>query len=137
MAAIAKLSSGVRPADIPERQITTRLGETRVAGDPVRFDPTSGTFVLATTVDATTADFYGILLEGGIAGEYRTAIARGKIAGFDLSALNFGATVQLGRTGGLDTVTDATAGAVNVAVGQVVPATGNGATPFDKIVEVG
>ncbi len=138
MADIAKLSSGIRPADIPERQITTRLGEARAQGDVVRLDPASGAFLGADTTSATSANFYGVLLEGGIAGEYRTAVSRGKVAGFDLATLGYGANVQLSRTTGqLADTTDATTGATNAVVGKVVPATANGAPPFDKILEVG
>ncbi len=138
MADIAKLATGIRPADIPERQKTSRLAENCAAGDAVRFDGANGTFTGANTTDATEADFYGILLEGGIAGEYRTAVAKGLIAGFDLTPLGFGATVYLGRTDkAIATTADATAGAVNTVVGQVVPGTANGNPPFDKLLEVG
>lgn len=131
MATVAKLAAGVRPADIPERQLTTQLGATLAQGAAVKLDATNGTFVAA---DATTAavPIY-ILLEGGIAGEYRTGVQRGKLAGFDLSALSFGARVHVGAGGTVDTV----AGAANSNIGTVIPATGNGAAPFDKILEVG
>lgn len=135
MAAIAKLSSGVRPADIPERQLTTQLAETCAQGDVVRLDTTNGTFTGAngTTTGEADAPLY-ILLEGGIAGEYRTGVSRGKIAGFNVSALNFGASVFLSDT---DKTLADVAGTVSTVVGQVIPATGNAAQPFDKIIEVG
>lgn len=138
MATIAKLPSGVRPADIPERQHTTRCAVEIAAGAAVRLDPATGEWRPASTVDAASANFYGILLEHGYAREYRTAVGRGKIAGFDLSAVGQGGNVQLGRTAGtLADATDATAGAVNVAIGKVVPATADGYPPFDKLLEVG
>lgn len=131
MATVSKLSTGVRPADIPERQLTTQLGGTLANGAIVKLDTTNGTFVAA---DGTTAavPIY-VLLEGGIAGEYRTGIQRGKIAGFDVSALAFGARVHAGAGGTLDTA----AGTANSNIGTVIPATGNAAQPFDKIIEVG
>lgn len=130
MAAIAKLSTGVRPQDIPERQLTTRLAYNGTQGDLVRLDATNGTWVQA---DATTAATVYVLLESGVSGEYRTGIARGKIAGFDLSAVAFGASVHAGATGTLDTV----AGTANSNVGKVIPMTANGGPPFDKVLEVG
>ena len=130
MAPIAKLATGIRPAEQSERQLTTRLGATLAQGDVVKLDGTNGTFIAA---DATTAAKTWILLEGGIAGEYRTGVSRGKIAGFDLSAVAFGASVHAGAAGALDTVI----GTANGNIGTVIPATANGTPPFEKILEVG
>jgi hypothetical protein len=134
---IGKLSTGIRPADIPERQITAALAENCEAGDAVRLDTANGTLTKANTTSAAEARFYGILLEGGIAGQFRTAVRRGRVAGFNLASLAHDADVFLGRTdGAIADAADATAGAVNVTIGRVVPATANGAPPYDKILEV-
>lgn len=140
MADIAKLSTGIRPADIPERQHTAQLAETCANGDLVRFDLTNGTITGANgsaAGEAGGADGLGpigILLEGGIAGEWRTFIERGKVAGFNVSGLNFGAPVYASNTD--KTLGDA-AGTFSRIVGRVIPATANGTQPYDKIVQVG
>lgn len=140
MADIAKLSSGVRAAEQSERQHTSQLAETCAQGDLVRFDLTNGSITGANgsaAGEAGGADGLGpigILLEGGIAGEYRTFIERGKIAGFNVSALNFGAPVYASNT---DKALADAAGTFSRIVGRVIPATGNAAQPFDKIVQVG
>lgn len=137
MAAISKLSTGVRPAGIPtdDDQLTTKLAETMAQGDVARLDTTNGTFTGAngTTTGEAAAPLF-ILLNGGIAGEYVTGVRKGKIAGFDLSGLNFSAAVYLSDTD--KTLADA-AGTVSTVVGRVIPATGNAAVPFDKILLVG
>ena len=133
MAVIAKLSTGVRPAMDSERQHTTRLGATLAQGAAVKYDA-NGQFVATSSADAVGA-FYGILLEGGIAGEYRTAFAKGKIAGFDLSGLAHGANVFVSATSGsIDTVAS---GTQTGAVGRVIPGTANGYPTFEKLLEVG
>jgi hypothetical protein len=135
MAVIAKLSTGIRPADIPERQLTVQLAEACAQGDVVRLDATNGTFTGANGSSTAEADgpLY-ILLEGGIAGEYRTGVQRGKIAGFDLSGVAHGASVFLSNT---DKSLDTAAGTVSTVVGQVISGTANAAQPHDKILEVG
>jgi hypothetical protein len=132
MAAISKLSTGVRAADIPERQHTAQLSATLANGAIVQFNATNGTLEAASDV-ATPLSPRGVLLEGGVAGEYRTMVERGKIAGFDVSALNHGVAVYAGASGALDTATGASA----PALGRVIPATANAAQPHDKIVQVG
>jgi hypothetical protein len=136
MADIAKGSAGIRPAGIPERQRTLQLAESCAAGDAVRLDTANGRITKANTTSAAEARFYGILLEGGIAGEWRTVVRRGLIAGFDLGGLAYDADVHLGRTdGAIADTADATAGAVNVVVGRVFPAPAE--SPYGKMLEVG
>ena len=132
MAAISKLSTGVRPIGLPGdyEQVESRLGETLVAGDAVRFD-TNGHFTGANGTTTTENNWVGILLTGGVSGEPATAIYAGEIAGFDLSGLAFGATVYLSDTD--KTLADA-AGTVSTAIGKVYP--GLASTTFDKILKV-
>lgn len=134
MADIAKLSSGIRPIGIPGdyEQCESKLGETLAAGDLVRLD-TNGYFTGANGLDTTENNFVGILLTGGIAGEPASAIEKGKVAGFDLSALAFGASVFASNT---DKTLGTTAGTAPVVVGKVYPGRASGAT-FDKVLKVG
>lgn len=134
MAAISKLSTGIRPIGLPGdyEQVESRLAETLAAGDLVRLDATTGRFTGANGTDATEANFVGILLTGGIAGEAATAISAGEVAGFDLSGLNFGAPVYASDTD--KTLADA-AGTVSTVVGRVYPGLAGGTT-FDKILKV-
>ena len=134
MAAVAKKTTGIRPIDLPGdyEQEESRLAETLAAGDLVRLDATTGEFTGANGTTATEANFVGILLTGGIAGEYVTAITAGKVEGFDLSGLTFGAPVYASDTDkGLDTV----AGTVSTVIGRVYPGRASGAT-LDKILKV-
>ena len=135
MAAISKLSTGVRAADIPERQLTTALAETMAQGDVARLDATNGTFTGAngTTTGEAKAPLY-ILLTGGVAGEFVTGVERGKIAGFDLSARSFGDPIYLSDTD--KTLADA-AGTVSTVVGRVIAGTASATQPYDKLLEVG
>lgn len=135
MANIAKLSTGVRPAGIqPDAdQLTLPADEAIVAGDAVRIDPTSGRFTKGNTTSAAEARIYGIAVNNAVAGLAVTTVRKGKVAGFDLSAVGYGADVSLGRTdGSLADATDATAGAVNLVVGKAIPVGGTS----DKILLV-
>lgn len=134
MAAIAKLSTGVRPLGIPGdyEQVESKLAETLAEGDAVRLDASTGGFTGANGTDTTENRFVGVLLKGGIAGEYVTAIYAGEVAGFDLSALSFGDPVYLSDT---DKTIATTAGTVSTVVGRVYPGRASGAT-LDKILKV-
>lgn len=134
MANISKLSTGIRPIGLPGdyEQETTLLGETCAAGDLVRFD-TSGNFTGANGTSTTENNWVGILLTGGIAGEAATAICKGKVAGFDVSALAFGASVFASDT---DKTLGDVAGTASAVVGKVYPGKASGATR-DKILKVG
>lgn len=134
MADISKKTTGIRPIDLPGdyEQEESRLGETLAAGDVVRLDATTGEFTGANASSATEGNFVGILLTGGIAGEYATAICAGKVEGFDLSGRSFGDPVYLSNTD--KTLADA-AGTGTYIVGRVYPGRASGAT-LDKILKV-
>jgi hypothetical protein len=139
LAVIAKKSTGVRPIGIPGdyEQIEGKLGATLAAGDAVKFDTSTGFFVSASSADVPgTSHVVGILLTGGIAGDYATVLEKGEIEGFDLSALSFGNRVFLsGTAGAIDTATSGT----EQVVGRVYPGRAGalGTATFDKILKVG
>jgi hypothetical protein len=103
---------------------------------PVRIDGATGKFTLANGTTATEADLYGISTNTITirAGMTVTAIRRGVLDGFDLSAKNYGAAIFLSDTDGR--LGDA-AGTVSVKVGRVIPvfATTFGNSP-DKVLSV-
>lgn len=136
MADIAKLATGVRPAGIqPDAdQLTLPAGEAIAAGDAVRIDPATGnTFTKGNTTSAAEARIFGLAANTVVAGLPVTAIRKGKMAGFNLSAVTAGADVSLARTdGGIADTTDATAGAVNLTIGKCIPVGGT----TDKILLV-
>lgn len=133
MADITKLSTGIRPIGLPGsyEQEESKLGETLAAGDLVRLDA-SGFFTGANGTTTTENNFVGILLTGGIAGESASAIFGGKVAGFDLSALAFGAPVYASDT---DKTLGTTVGTVSTIVGRVYPGKASGGT-YDKVLKV-
>jgi hypothetical protein len=135
LAAISKLSTGIRPIDMPGdyEQEESHLAEALAAGDAVRFDA-NGDFTGANGTTTTESNFVGILLTGGVAGEPATAICKGKVAGFDLSALAYGDPVYLSDTD--KTLETTTAATVDVIIGRVYPGRASGATK-DKILKVG
>lgn len=135
MADITRLATGVRPAGIqPDGdQLTLPADEAIVAGDAVRIEPTSGRFTKGNTTAAAEARVFGVAINTASAGLPVTAVRKGKVAGFNLSAAGNGADVSLGRTdGALADATDATAGAVNLVIGKVIPVGGTS----DKILLV-
>ena len=75
MAAISKLSTGIRPIGLPSDNDIQEsvLGETLAAGDAVRWD-TNGAFTGANGTTTTENNWVGILLTGGVAGEPASAI---------------------------------------------------------------
>jgi predicted RecA/RadA family phage recombinase len=98
-------------------QLTMPALEAIEAGAPVRLDPTTGKFRNGNGSDMTEGKFFGIALRSVAAGEAVTALRRGILDGFDLSGLNFGATVYLSDTDGS---ISGTAGTKAVTVGYVV-----------------
>jgi predicted RecA/RadA family phage recombinase len=98
-------------------QLTMPALEAIEAGAPVRLDPTTGKFRNGNGSDMTEGKFFGIALRSVAAGEAVTALRRGILKGFDLSGLNFGATVYLSDTDGS---ISGTAGTKAVTVGYVV-----------------
>jgi hypothetical protein len=117
-------------------QDTQIAAEAITAGAAVRYDTATGQFRNASTVDAPSARVYGIATRTVPVGGAVTAIRKGIVDGLNLDALAYDQAVQLSRNvGAIADATDATAGAVNVAVGRVVPARSNfiGSNP-DKVL---
>lgn len=116
------------------RQMTLPAAEAITAGAPVRLDTSSGKFTNSNGTTAPEARIWGIATRTVVAGEALTAIRNGVMDGFDLSGMNYDATVYLSDTDGrLDTA----AGTVSTVVGRVITATGTTlGTAFDKILSV-
>ena len=133
MADLTVTPADVAPVEIVE-QVTAPANEAINAGQPVRFDTTTGRLALANGTTAAEARAIGIALNTVLTGEPLTAVRRGVIdVGDALDALAFDAPVYVsdtdGTLGGADT--DAT---VDVIVGRVEPAFGN--TTPDKVLRV-
>lgn len=117
----------------PERQLTLPAVEAITAGAPARQD-TAGKWTNANGTTATEAAAYGIVVKTVAAGEYVTAVKRGRLDGFNLSALAYGDPVYLSDTDGR---LSSTPGTQNVQIGIVVSRTGTTlGTANDKILEV-
>lgn len=93
-----------------------------ISGDVVTLDGTTGRAVKA----GTTGAQYGVVLQDAKAGDAVVVMIRGVVAGWNVSALAYGASVFAGASGVLDT-------AGTVAIGIVVPMSEIGS---DKMVEV-
>lgn len=115
-------------------QLTLAAAEAITAGAPVRFNGTTGTFANANGTDMTEGKVYGIATHTVVAGEALTAVRRGIMDGWDLSGLNYWATVYLSDT---DARITGTAGTKAVTVGYVGAATAQvvGASP-DKVLYI-
>lgn len=129
-------NANIKTLDIvgnPIQQHTIKAGGAVRAGAGVRFDATTGKFIEGNAANATNANIVGIALRTRAEGEGVTVIQKGIIAGFDLSGLNFGATVYLSDTTGV--LADAQ-GTVNKPVGRVVPVYGQlpGSTPMKALL---
>jgi len=123
----------IETVGIPERQLSLKTVEAVVAGAPVRQD-TDGLWTNANATTATEAAAYGIVLTSKAASEYVTAVKRGRLDGYNLSALAYGDPVYLSDTDGR---LSSTPGTQNVQVGIVVSRTGTTlGTANDKILEV-
>jgi len=115
-------------------QMTLPAIEAVTAGQAVRLDTSTGKFTKANGSSSGEARIYGIATKTVAAGEPVTAIRKGVMDGFALSALDYDAPIYLSDTDG--TLADA-AGTVSVVVGRVIPATGTTlGTGFDKILFV-
>jgi hypothetical protein len=116
------------------RQMTLPTAEAVTAGAPVRLDASTGKFTNANGSSAGEARIWGIATRTAAAGEALTAIRNGVLDGFDLSSMNYDATVYLSDTDGrLDTA----AGTVSTVVGRVIPGTGvTLGTALDKVLSV-
>lgn len=115
-------------------QMTLPAGEAISAGQAVRLDVSTGLFTKANASSAAEARIYGIAVKTVPAGMAVTAIKKGVLDGFDLSALAYDKAVQLSNTDG--TLADA-AGTVAITMGRVIPGTGTtlGTAP-DKLLLV-
>lgn len=94
-------------------------GEAITAGAPVYRHATTGKYLNSDANGSGTDKVIGVALRTVVAGEPLTA-AKGNaiLGGYDLSGLNFGATVYVSNTVGR--LADA-AGGTSLAVGTVVP----------------
>lgn len=115
-------------------QMTLPAAEAIIAGAPVRLDTANGKFTNANATNANEARIYGIATKTVAAGEALTAIRKGVMDGFDVSALAWDADIYLSDTDGR--IADA-AGTVSTKVGRVIPGTATTlGTAYDKIVFV-
>jgi hypothetical protein len=101
-------------------QMTLPANEAIVAGAPVRLDTTTGRFTNANGTTAPEARIYGLATRTVALGEGLTAIRKGVMDGYAISALAFDAVIYLADTDGR--LGDA-AGTVSVVVGRVIPGT--------------
>jgi uncharacterized protein with beta-barrel porin domain len=112
-------------------QLTLPLGETLAVGDAVRIS-TTGKFTGSNGSTTTENRIYGILASVDPAGAVGTAIRKGVVDGFALTALAYDAIVYLSDTD--KTLADG-AGTVSTIVGRVIPATATTTgTAYDKIL---
>jgi uncharacterized protein with beta-barrel porin domain len=114
-----------------ETQMTLPLGESLAVGDAVRID-TNGKWTGSNGSSTTENRIYGILVSKDPAGAVGTAIRKGVVDGFALTALAYDAIVYLSDTD--KTLADA-AGTVSTIVGRVIPATAPiTGTAYDKLL---
>jgi hypothetical protein len=115
-------------------QMTQPLGETITLGQAARLDVTTGKFTKANATTATEKKAYGLLVGKDGAGAAGTALRKGVVSGYDLSALDYGAKVYLSDADGM--LAD-TPGTIERHVATVIPVfsqtLGN---PADKLLLV-
>lgn len=118
-------------------QMTLPTAEAITAGMAVRLDTTNGKWTKANGSGAAEARAWGVATRTAPSGGALTAIRKGVMDGWDLSALDYDAPIYLSDTDGrLSTV----AGSTSVVIGRVIPGTSTTlGTAFDKIasIEVG
>lgn len=131
MAALTIVANKVSAPRVIEQE-TYPTSVVVTAGQAVRFDTTSGQWVLATTdVAGNCAHVYIALTSAGV-GQPVTAIKQGLLnLGIAMDGIALGASVFLNPAGALG---DA-AGVVSVIAGIVVPAFGSGAN-VDRLLRV-
>ena len=115
-------------------QMTLPAAEAIAAGDAVRLDVTNGKFTKANGTTAAEARIWGIATRTVPAGGAVTAIRKGAMDGWALTALAYDANIFLSDTDGrLSTV----AGTVSTVLGRVIPGTSTTlGVAFDKILSV-
>jgi|SRR5690349_4688319 len=133
MANIAVATAGKIHVVSSIQQLTVPAAEAIVAGAPVRFDTTAGTFTNANGTSAAEARVYGIATASVAAGEPVTAIKRGILDGFTFTQA-YDAAIYLSDTDGR---LGDTAGTVSTVVGRVIPGTATTlGTAYDKLLSV-
>lgn len=134
MTVLALVTSG--KANVMEAQIrkTLPLAETLVVGDAVRQDASNGKWTGANGTTTTENRIWGVLVSVDEAKTVGTAVRKGLVDGFDLSAMAYDADVYLSDT---DKKLDTAAGTVSTKVGRVeaVTATTLG-TAYDKALRI-
>ena len=115
-------------------QMTLPTAEDITAGMAVRLDTTNGKWTKANGSSAGEARAWGVATRTAKSGRALTAIRKGVMDGWDLSALDYDAAVYLSDTDGrLSTV----AGTTSVVIGRVIPGTSTTLrTAFDKLLSV-
>lgn len=115
-------------------QMTLPTAEDISAGMGVRLDTTSGKWTKANGSSAAEARAWGVATRTAKSGMALTAIRKGVMDGWDLSAMAYDDPVYLSDTDGrLSTV----AGTTSVVMGRVIPATSTSlGTAFDKLLSV-
>lgn len=81
-------------------QKTLPAAEAITAGDAVRIDTTTGRFTKSNATLAAEARTWGVAVKTVAAGEPVTAVRKGVLEGYDLSALAYDANVFLSDTDG-------------------------------------
>ncbi len=134
MTALALVTTG--KVNVAEAQIrkTLPLGETLVVGDAVRQDASTGKWTGANGTTTTENRIWGVLVSVDEAGAVGTAVRKGLVDGFDLSAMNYDAPVYLSDT---DKKLDTAAGTVSTVVGRVESGPGTTlGTAADKLLRI-
>jgi hypothetical protein len=115
-------------------QATLPAAEAITAGAPVRIDVTTGKFTNANATTAAEARIYGIATRTVAAGAAVTAIRKGVMDGWAMTAMAYDAAVYLNDTDGR---IGTAAGTVSTVIGRVLPGTSTTlGTVFDKILSV-
>ncbi len=121
----------------PVQKLTLPASEAITCGAPVRIVPSStgaGRWANGNATDTTENDVYGIATRTVVAGETVTAYRKGRLDGFDIAALDYGAILFLSDTDAR--IADA-AGTTVVPIGRVIPGTAvTTGTAYDRILEV-
>lgn len=135
MAIISIGTSDVSMVEIVE-DFHSIAGSTVTPGQFVRFDG-NGQFIPGSVNDAAAAEFGGVAYTFGDTGADMSMMRRGVLnVGNALASVAFGSKIFLGSVAG-EWRTDpfGTAGTVDIEIGTVVPAWGNGGTA-DKLLAV-
>lgn len=118
MAVITVDAAKVAPIDPGQSEIYPMVPAAAVARGDVAYLDSNGKAAAASGAAAGTTKTTGIVLESAGVRQGVSVLRRGKVAGFDVSGMAYGALVYLSDTAGkLDTA----AGTVSVVVGKVVP----------------